>query len=118
MNNAIWKFPLERPDAEGAPPAPRARFLVEMPRGAEVLSTELMGGVVTVWALVNPEAPTVRRTLEVFATGDVDVAGKRFIGTVINRQFVRLGERRTKEQLAPLVWHVFDAGESPSAVMS
>lgn len=84
----IWKFQVPI----GGP--------VEMPQDARLLAVGVQGGVLTVWALVDPEAPTVPRQLFVYGTGHpmADEPGE-YVGTA-----------RTGGQLE-LVWHVFDGGE-------
>lgn len=80
---------------------------LDIPSGAEILSTGVQvsefGGRrrhhVFIWALVDPDAPVVRRRIISAPTGyvDLDVAGLDFIGTV--------------QMPNGLVWHVFDGGE-------
>lgn len=92
MPRSIWKFPLPM------------RGGVEMPKGARILSVHMQNGQPQVWALVDPQAPLVKRRLRVYGTGwDVldDPVGV-FLGTYL----IEGGQ---------YVFHVFDAGESPPA---
>lgn len=79
----IWKFPLEVTDHQS----------IEMPANAKVLSVADQAGVLTIWALVDPEAERELRHVWVFGTGHpVTVSGATFRGSV---------------QQGPFVWHVF-----------
>lgn len=84
----IWKYDLSVGDT----------VRCEMPRGAKLLhignQTGAIGGF-TVWALVDPSAPLVKRDLIVVGTGH-PVFGGEYVGTTVN---------------GPLVWHIFDGGE-------
>lgn len=90
MARSIWKFAL--PMSGG----------VEMPKGSIVLSVAMQHGQPHVWALVDPQAPLVRRDLRVYGTGwgmpDEPVGAFRGTFLVNDGQFV---------------FHVFDKGESP-----
>lgn len=55
----IWKYELLIADHQE----------IRMPMGAEVLSAQMQGGTLCIWALVDPEASKVMRTFEVFGTG-------------------------------------------------
>jgi hypothetical protein len=55
----IWKFPLEVTDAQG----------VLLPQGAQVLTAQLQGRSLCLWALVDPDAPKTVRLLHIFGTG-------------------------------------------------
>jgi hypothetical protein len=70
-----------------------------MPRDAKLLHVGFQHSHVTVWALVDPEAPLVERQMAVFGTGweISEKDAERYVGTVQ----VPYG----------LVWHVFDLGE-------
>lgn len=83
----IWKFPIERGELGR-----------RLPRGAKIISAGVQDGWrITIWALVDPEAPLVERLIEVVGTGSSPALSDGiFIGTV----FVGL-----------YVFHVFDGGE-------
>lgn len=86
----IWKYPLTA--ASG----------LRMPQGARLLAVQVQAEDVCLWALVDPEAPMVTRTIRVFGTGHtVRLAPTdTYIGT-----FQLSG--------GALVFHVFDGGEAP-----
>lgn len=81
----IWKFVLEI----------TSRQWVPMPRGAVVISAANQDGSLCIWAMVNPDHPTVGREFNVIGTGNkVDADVERvFIDTVL---------------IGPFVWHVFE----------
>jgi len=91
MTQRVYKY-YPRPDVSE----------IEMPKDAAVLSVAMKDDVVTLWALVEPEAPKEMRKFLVVETdepiGDFDnldlVLG--FVGTVISRD--------------GYVLHVFDMG--------
>lgn len=88
----VWKFTLDVTDEQ----------TVEMPQGAEIL----LGGnqrpvnitSLEVWALVDPDAPLVRRKFAIHGTGHPVTEGGTHIGSIITAG-------------GALVWHVFDHGE-------
>ncbi len=89
----IWRFELPS----------FGMFTILMPRGAKVLSTASAGDSIAVWALIDPDAPSVKHLFAVKGTGhDVEsiVEQGNFIGTVFNS----LHE-------VPLVWHIFSLGD-------
>jgi hypothetical protein len=82
----IWKYPLEITDTQN----------VMMPEGAEILSAQMQGDALCLWALVNPEAPKQRREIEVLGTGNpAPDAKRRYIST-------------TQMHGGALVWHIFE----------
>lgn len=83
---SIWKFSLDIVHIQ----------TIEMPAGAEILCTQVQGGVLCIWALVDPRAKLECRVLNVIGTGHpVDDAPKKYIGTA------QMSDGR-------LVWHVFE----------
>lgn len=88
-DHAIWKYPITILEEQ----------TVEMPIGARILSVQMQGGGLVLWALVDPEANREKRRIAVHGTGHpVDIAETRhFIGTV-------------QTNGGALVWHVFDGG--------
>ncbi len=82
---AIWKFPLE------------SRML-QMPRGAQILTVQVQNEVTCVWAICDKEASQVTRRLVVVGTGwEIEPKGT-YIGSFQLHGGV-------------LVFHVFDEGE-------
>jgi len=74
--------------------------IVPMPIGAEVISAQGQDLTPVIWAIVDPDQPTVQRRFRIVGTGHPceDVDFDQFVGTVQLH-----GER--------LVFHVFDMGE-------
>ena len=87
---AIWKFPV--PVADG--------FTVEMPAGARVLSVQPQGDSVQMWALVDTDAPNVKRAFAIRGTGHnaEGLDDCRHLGTF-------------KIHGGALVFHMFDLSE-------
>lgn len=86
MTRSIWKYEIT------------GDTTFNMPAGARVLAVQTQGSGehVMLWALVEPDAPTVRRRFACFGTGhtlpaDLDPSG--YAGTF---------------QVGPLVFHVFE----------
>jgi hypothetical protein len=56
---------------------------IEMPQGAIVLTVQVQRNQPVLWAMVNPDAPKVRRRFWMFPTGDDgEMLGKDYVGTV------------------------------------
>ncbi len=53
----IHKFPIDA-------------YSIQLPEGAKPLDLQMQGRVVTLWALVDPQAQPVRRSVGVYATGN------------------------------------------------
>lgn len=70
---------------------------VEMPRGARILTVMMQAGGPTVWALVDPSAEKVYRTVHIVGTGHEVPPHTVYVGSVID---------------GPFVWHIFDGGEA------
>jgi len=68
---------------------------IKMPNNAIILSCqEQHMGFLSIWAVVNPDAPLEDRTFEIIGTGnEVSVVPRNYISTVVCGQ---------------LVWHVFE----------
>lgn len=83
---AVWKFPLAFPTLtiEG----------VTMPAGAKVLHVGMQDRVITLWALVDPDAEPTRRLIATVGTGHSAPAPDEatYLGTVMDGAYV---------------WHVF-----------
>jgi len=83
----IWKFPIEIADSQ----------LLSVPEGAKFISVLTNGEKPLLYAIVDPESPTVSTTVQIRGTGhpvqedllDLYV----FLGTVTTHGF--------------LVWHIF-----------
>jgi hypothetical protein len=86
----IWKYHFTIEDAT----------VLEMPRGAKILEVGANLGKATLWALVDPSADRVSRTIRVRGTGHpiAEELEPLYVGTVL---------------MPPFVWHIFDAGEKP-----
>ena len=86
MSQMVYKYPLELTDTQQ----------IEMPDGARLLSVKNQQGTLCLWALVDPHAPMVKRTIYVLGTGHTrndEVSAELFVGTVL---------------MGWLVWHVFE----------
>lgn len=88
----VWKFPLTPPDDFP---------VIEMPKGAQPLHFDVQVGIPTLWALVDPEAPTTRHAFRFAGTGHPIETGNDpvYIGSCFHGSFV---------------WHLFDLGEAPA----
>lgn len=73
MAKQIFKYQLDTTDIQH----------VEMPEGAEILCIQTQYGIPCVWALVQPDAPLTKRTVETFGTGHnvPENANRKYIGT-------------------------------------
>ena len=76
MNQTIWKFILP---IDG-------KSVVSMPTNSEILTVQMQGADICIWALVYPEHGKVERTFEVFGTGhpihsDMGIE-RKYIGTI------------------------------------
>jgi hypothetical protein len=84
----IWKYLLESHHAS-----------IEMPQGARILTVQMQGDTVCLWACVDPNAPQVARRFVALPTGAYaeDISQQSYLGTV---------------QRSGYVWHVFEAKQS------
>jgi len=93
----IWKFPLELTDRQS----------VGMLAGAEILSVQIQGATVCLWAIVEPSGQREERVFEIIGTGQTvwptepDRQVRKYIGTV---------------QQGPWVWHVFELCKAVAAL--
>lgn len=76
---------------------------VPLPKGARLLTVQYQGTVLTLWTLVDPEAPKMLRNIHIIGTGHLvpsreGVLGGVYVATVQDR--------------GGYVWHVFDGGET------
>jgi hypothetical protein len=55
----IYKYPINATDIQS----------LQMPEGATILTAAMQGKQLCLWAIVNPEAKMVFRTIEIFGTG-------------------------------------------------
>lgn len=68
----IWKFPLS---SEG-------EQLIKMPQGCAVLCAQVQHDIPCVWAVVDTDAPTVKRRFRIFGTGHpINEDDLQFVGT-------------------------------------
>lgn len=81
----VYKYPLVLDD----------RQTVMMPEGARLLSVQLQGGKICLWAIVDPSSRPQARCIRIAGTGHPIEDGLAFIGTVQTVGGV-------------LVWHVFE----------
>lgn len=90
VKKAIWRYTINLTD----------KWEYELPAGTEILTVQWRHGQLSMWALITPTNPTVRRTIAIYGTGHKlpDSPGT-YIGTV-----------QEADSLA--VWHIFDKGES------
>lgn len=81
----IWKFQLKTVAVQA----------VSMPPDAKILSVQDQYGIPCLWAVLDPDAQTVQRCIEIFGTGhEVPTAERNYIGTV--------------QDADGFVWHVFE----------
>lgn len=95
MTKTIWKFPFETAD----------EVIISMPKGAEVLTVQIQGGLPCLWAIVDLGAVVFAPVkFRIFGTGhplptygpDETPLGK-YVGTY-------------QQAGGALVWHVFKMG--------
>ena len=80
----IWKYELAITELQ----------LIDVSIDAEFLSVDNQRGQLCLWIMLDPLQKTHRRRIEVFGTGhEMDLAKRKFIGTVLIGSFV---------------WHVFE----------
>ena len=84
MNRTIWKYRLDMMDTQN----------VLIPKEAELLSAQMQGDDLMLWALVNPDEPKRVRTIEIIGTGNPCANVKR--------------KHISTAQMGALVWHVFE----------
>jgi hypothetical protein len=76
---------------------------VPMPQGATVLTVQSQGGVLCLWAEVDPNAPPVDRYFRIVGTGHrFDREGLRYVGT---------------GQSGLFVWHVYEFDPTQRGLM-
>lgn len=83
----IWKFPLELTDAQQ----------VAIPSGAQLLTAQIQGQSLQLWALVDPAQPKHVHTIRIIGTGHPI---EEDLGKYVATFQLRDGE---------LIFHVFDA---------
>lgn len=93
MVRRIYKYPI---------PNLADRVEIGMPGGAQIIHVGQQAGVVTLWALVDPDEPYVLRTIRVVGTGhDIRYPHGKYLGTVqvpVSTDLI----------FDVLVWHLFD----------
>lgn len=89
MDKQVWKYELKT----------ELNQIIEMPKGAEILTVQTQNGHPYLWALVDPEQPKEERHIEVFATGEPISYGMGIDRKYINSYQLRGGS---------FVFHVFE----------
>jgi len=82
---SIYKYPLDIEYGNGSA-GWEPRNVIEMPKGAKILSAAIQHGKGVLWALVDPNAEKERRQVLITATGGNigdEFDGRRFIGTLL-----------------------------------
>lgn len=69
---------------------------MEMPKGAQILDIQMQGALITIWALVDPNAPLEVRRFETAGTGWTVGEGLWYIKSLQDGSYV---------------WHIFEAIE-------
>lgn len=68
--------------------------IVELPKGAEIISAQEQHGKIQIWAIVDPSAETEKRLFALYGTGhEMDDRSQKFIATIQRGEFV---------------WHLFE----------
>lgn len=84
MARAVWKYPLELGE----------NIIDRVPMGATFLDVQVQGRQLAVWALVDDDAPPLRRVVYLTGTGNLlPRHSLKYIATV---------------QQGPFVWHAFE----------
>ena len=73
MKKTIWKFAFEIND----------EIVIEMPKGAKILTVQVQNGLAFIWALVDPDAEKEKRYFDLYGTGHpIDMSIDRwYVGT-------------------------------------
>lgn len=72
MSKVIWKFPLSFAHTQ----------IIEMPLGAKIIHVANQFEFPTMWVIVDPSAPKVKRRFGVIATGALfDDSSVRYVGS-------------------------------------
>lgn len=87
--SVIWKYPLDEKISR-----------LEIPRDARLLTVQSQRGTPTLWARVNPDAPTERRIIAGIGTGEDIIESPGNPLTYIS----------TVQTAGGFVWHFFEAG--------
>ena len=79
MNTTIWKYALS--DNPAMPVSSYA--ILNIPRGAEILTVDMQHGLPVVWARIDPNAEVVRRVFHTMNTGseNLDAVRATYVGT-------------------------------------
>lgn len=82
----IYKYPLAIVGDQAIP----------LPLGAEILTIQMQGDQLCLWALVDPSKQAATAYIEVFGTGhEITDAPRKYLGTV-------------QQAGGALVWHIFE----------
>lgn len=73
MNSRIYKYPLNAITEQN----------ITMPAKSEILTVQVQGDTLCLWALVNPDAELKERTIEIYGTGHllIDADSLQYIST-------------------------------------
>jgi len=83
MKRYIWKYLIPTAD----------KVTLRMPKFAEVIHIAEQGGILALWAIVNPDLEEEERIFYVVGTGH-PLPHAKYIGTVL---------------IDPFVWHIFES---------
>jgi hypothetical protein len=90
-HSVIYKYPIPFVIGRAIP--------VTMPRGAKILSVQVQGETLCLWAMVDPSLPTETETIRIIATGEP-----------IDPTLAVMIDHLATIQSGPYVWHVFKGG--------
>jgi hypothetical protein len=97
----IGKFPLETTD----------RQVLEIPAPAQILSVVEQRGEIVLYAILNPDAPTVTKVIDIYGTGhQIPKERSTYMGEPQKTPGTFLGTVATIG--GSLMWHVFDATDA------
>lgn len=88
MSKKIFKFPLQDVHTD--------QVAIKMPKGAQILTAQVQGGVICIWAIVNVDKEPETRIIHIAGTGH-ELPEKANAGNWI-----------ASVQQGPFVWHLFD----------
>jgi hypothetical protein len=72
---------------------------LELSRGAKILSVQIQGDTLCLWAMVDPSLPTETETIRIIPTGEP-----------IDPTLAVMIDHLATIQIGPYVWHVFKGG--------
>lgn len=95
MRKTIWKYQCETTD----------KFVIRIPKGAEILTVQTQHSHPFIWVLVDPEEEAEERIFKIFGTGHAIVSEKG-----MNREYV--GTFKQGNEI--LVFHLFEYSKDKS----